>query len=131
MKHRMSGFTLLEVMIALLVFAVAASSLLLSDGNAVRRTSQIQDRIIANWLADQMLNHFYQDADNLQVGSFGGPQEMSGRDWYVQSDIIETDKPGFYRVEVAVFAGNQLPGQAENRKEAIWGLTGFLHKPLR
>lgn len=131
MKHRMSGFTLLEVMIALLVFAVAASSLLLSDGNAVRRTSQIQDRIVANWLADQMLNRFYQDADNLQVGSFGGPQEMSGRDWYVQSDIIETDKPGFYRVEVAVFAGNQSPGQAENRKEAIWGLTGFLHKPLR
>ncbi len=126
--RRMSGFTLLEVMIALVIFAVAASALLLSDGNAVKRTAQIQDRVVANWLADQAINHYYQDADNLQVGSFGGPQVMSGRDWYVQSDVTETDKAGFYRVEVTVFAGNQLP---ENKKEAIWDLTGFLHKPLR
>lgn len=128
MKQSSAGFTLLEVMIALAIFSIAASSLLLSDGHAVRRTAQVQDRVVANGLADQAINHFYQDADNLQVGSFGGAQVFSGQSWYVQSDISETDKAGFYRVYVTVFRGDELP---ENKEEAIWDLTGFLRKPLR
>ncbi|MCK5893027.1 MAG: type II secretion system minor pseudopilin GspI [Endozoicomonadaceae bacterium] len=127
MKQRSAGFTLIEVMIALLIFAVAASTLLLSDGHVVRRTAQVQDRMVANWLADQAINHFYQDAHNVQVGSFGGYQMFSEQDWYVQSDVKETDKAGFYRVDVTVFHGKELP---ENKKEAIWDLTGFLRKPL-
>jgi hypothetical protein len=51
---------------------------------------------------------------------------FSGQSWYVQSDISETDKSGFYRVYVTVFRGDELP---ENKEEAIWDFHPDCPKP--
>jgi type IV pilus assembly protein PilV len=50
------GFTLIEVMVALLVFAVGVLGLVRLQGGAVRFSSDAQQRADATFLADQLLS---------------------------------------------------------------------------
>ena len=49
------GFTLLEILIALAIFAVTASALISSMTRQVSQASLLQDKTIAYWIAENEL----------------------------------------------------------------------------
>ena len=110
MKYKNTGgFTLLEVMVALAVFALAASMLILSDGNSIRQTRYQQEKILAAQIADHYLNTLHSEgrwsghAVRPQIESYAGYQ------WYVREVSTAAGSPDFRKVQVEVFSGESVP----------------------
>lgn len=55
------GMTLLEVMVALVVFALAGIALMKTTAQQVRGISWMEDKILASWLADNQMVQLHLD----------------------------------------------------------------------
>ena len=53
--RKQTGFTLLEIVITVAIFAVASTALIRNASNSVIQTLSIQDRTIGYWLAENEL----------------------------------------------------------------------------
>ncbi|MEP2652947.1 MAG: type II secretion system minor pseudopilin GspI, partial [Paraglaciecola sp.] len=51
-KHSSSGMTLLEVMVALLIFALTATAIMKAASEHLTTVSQIEDITFATWVAN-------------------------------------------------------------------------------
>ncbi len=93
------GFTLVEVLVALVIFAIAATALVSSVSNATAQLGRLEERQFAALVAHNRMSGFYLN---------GIPPERLGRDknggrefeWRVAT--YTTDTPQIIRVEVAV-----------------------------
>ena len=102
---RYRAFTLVEVMVALAVVAIAVPALLLTLSQQLDGTRYLQDRIQAQWIAANRLAELRLVAaakGTLQTGLITGSEEMAGRIWYWWSESEGTQVPGFFRYEVTV-----------------------------
>ena len=103
------GFTLIEVMVALTVFALAATMLMLSDGNSIRQTRYMQEKVLASQVADHHLNVIHAEQRWSDRSKQARIEEYAGLEWYVREQIIETHIPGFNQAQVEVFVGAEEP----------------------
>lgn len=53
---RARGFTLLEVLVALAIFAMVAASVLSASARSLQNASRLEDKTLAMWIADNRLN---------------------------------------------------------------------------
>lgn len=117
------GFTLLEIMIALAVFAIVAAALVKNAALTVKQTRTIEEKSIAYWVAENQLAQLQARPrtanDFPQVGSDTNTVNMGGRDWDVTVNVASTGNEDMRRVEVSVASP-----AAPDRKVA--GLVGFL-----
>jgi len=54
-SNKALGFTLIEVMLAMAVFAIAGVALLSAATNNARNISYLEDKMFANWVASNQL----------------------------------------------------------------------------
>ncbi|VVQ10485.1 Type II secretion system protein I [Pseudomonas fluorescens] len=101
----MGGFTLLEIMVALAVFATLAAAVLSASQYAVKQRGAVEERLFAAWLADNRLNEL-----RLQSGLAVGQQQqvvsMDQRDWVLQQHISATGDPRLLQVDIQVSPAN-------------------------
>lgn len=101
-----NGFTLVEVLIALMVFAVLGFSVTSRVGDVVNQTYGLERRTVAHWVAQNHLNRMRLARRNttepLPTGEDRERIRMSGREWLVETEIEETTFPLLRRVEVRV-----------------------------
>ena len=101
----MGGFTLLEIMVALAVFATLAAAVLSASQYAVKQRGAVENRLFAAWLADNRLNEL-----RLQSGLVAGQQQqvvsMDQRDWVLQQHISVTGDPRLLQVDIQVSPAN-------------------------
>lgn len=123
MRSKHSGFTLLEVMVALAIFAIVGAALVKNAGQTVKQTNQLEQRAMAIWLAENQLNEI-RSAPRLE-SSFPSPgtdrinATMGGQDWELLVDFEATANEDMRRVTVSVF-------DPEDLDNSITSLTGFL-----
>jgi len=126
--RRLCGFTLVEVMVALAVVAVALPALLITLSRQVDATGYLRDKsmahaVAANKLAElRILAHVRQA---LPQGRDSGIVRMAERDWYWWTQSALTDVPLFYRLEIAVALEE---GDAE---QPLYTLVAFLPADLK
>ena len=99
------GFTLVEVMVALAVVAVALPALLVTLSQQLDALRYLEDRTHAQWVAANRLAELrlvVGARGSLQPGRISGTEELAGRSWYWWSERVETEIPGFFRYEIAV-----------------------------
>ena len=120
---RSGGFTLIEVMVALAVVALALPALLFTlsqhiDGAAYLRDKSMAQMVAANRLAELRLVSAAQR--ELFSGKDSGAAEMAERDffWWVESSSTEVED--FYRVEITVALAE------EDEDEPIYELVAFM-----
>jgi len=122
-NRRTAGFTLLEVMIALAVFAVVSAALVRNAAVAVRQTTIIEERSLGIWVAEnelsQMRIQVRSDENYPALGTNRYAVNLADRDWEVVVKIAATENADIRRVEVAVSAAQQ-PDQV------VADLAGFL-----
>lgn len=118
-----SGFTLLEVMVALAIFAVVSLAVMKSAAMSVRQTTAIQERSLAWWLAeDAMTKLRVRPRTESNYPAPGVSRErvrMSDIEWTLETRIETTENDQVRRVEISVH-----PYAREGRPAAT--LVGFL-----
>ncbi|MGN8345426.1 type II secretion system minor pseudopilin GspI [Pseudomonas sp. SMV71] len=95
------GFTLLEVMIALAIFATLAAAVLSAGQFVLKQSVSLEDRLFGAWLADNQLSEL-----RLQAATPPGQQQLTRRldrrDWTVQQRIAPSRDPHLLQVEIRV-----------------------------
>lgn len=113
------GFTLLEVMIALAIFALCASVLLEQSNRSLRQQHELELRTLARWVADNQLSELQLRAAWMPPGVVEGEVAMANQSWYVETRVTATADPDLARVDVAV-------ALAQARPAVLSRLTGFV-----
>lgn len=96
------GFTLIEVLVALVVVAVSLGVLMRVGGEQARNQDHARSALMAQWVASNTLAELRLDPPDLQPQRFDRLESMAGERWQVEVQISEAGAPGFWRVEVRV-----------------------------
>ena len=99
------GFTLIEVMVALLIVAVALPALLSQVISQVDGTGYLREKSFANWVAQNQIaiqKAEYQLSGKMLQGQATGQTEMAERTWYWQIESEKTEVDGMWRQTVSV-----------------------------
>ena len=101
------GFTLVELLVALVVVAMTAMTVSSAVGNIVSQTYVLERRAVAHWVAENQLARAQLGrVNNLDPVATGRNTErvvMSGRTWRINQEISETTHPWLRRVDIEVF----------------------------
>ena len=104
---KLAAFTLIEMLIALVVVAMASIVVSGTVGGIAEQTFAIERRQVAHWVGE---NHLVRLKLRLAQGNTSVPTgrsteraRMAGRDWQIRTEIKETTYPTLRRVEVAVY----------------------------
>ena len=101
------GFTLVEVLVALAVVALALPALLFALNQQVDGTAYLRDKSLAGMVAANRLTEIRLVAraqQELVRGEQNGVRELAGREWFWWVDSQPTDVDQFFRVEITVAA---------------------------
>ena len=99
------GFTLLEVLVALVVVAVALAALARAGAQALETQAALEERTFALWVADAVLAEIRLEQGSAP-GRLQGERRMGERDWTWRALIQPAPGGELVRVDVAVHAGS-------------------------
>ncbi|MEX0607061.1 MAG: type II secretion system minor pseudopilin GspI [Halofilum sp. (in: g-proteobacteria)] len=119
-SRRAVGFTLVEVLVALAVFAVGMTALIVAGAQRAQDLSYLRDRTLASWIAADRIDELRLER-HWRTGRRDGEVEMAGQTWIWEAEVVGTANEAVHRVEVAVSRGAGA--------EPVTRLTGFLGDP--
>ncbi len=108
------GFTLVEVLIALLIVSIAFSAIMFSVNQNARNEIQLEEKIAANWVAEDIITR-------AQIGLLkanNGVQVSMNKPWHWQLKMKSTPSPHVQEIEVTI------QGQNNNTVSVSTGYIG-------
>ncbi|WP_160153706.1 type II secretion system minor pseudopilin GspI [Microbulbifer sp. ALW1] len=96
------GFTLVEVMVALVIFGVIAASVLKTLQDSVRQQTALEERLTANWVAQQALAEIRLRTDWPPLGKKNEKVLLAEREWQVSAEVKSTSEPRMRHIIVQV-----------------------------
>lgn len=118
-----SGFTLLEVLVALAVLALTMGAVIKAVGSYTGNQAYLRDKTFATWVArnvmvEQQLQHAWP-----RVGETKDTIDMGGQEWRWLARVSQTEEAELRRLDVEVRLGD------EDDAEPVAVLSGFLWQP--
>lgn len=99
MRNLNRGFTLLEVLLALVVISVGLMALVQAAGFSQRQVADMRHHMNAYQVADQVLMQVYQQP---QIEDSQGRQRMDDETYYWSVEVQTTDNPTILRYNIRV-----------------------------
>ncbi|MDD1783585.1 type II secretion system minor pseudopilin GspI [Enterovibrio sp. ZSDZ35] len=96
------GFTLIEVLVAMAVFAVSALAVMNVSNQQVNTLSVLEEKTIAALVADNQLALLMLE-DKAPSSAKNGKSEMAGREWYWTVKPIATEQKTLRAIDVIVW----------------------------
>jgi len=117
-----SGFTLIEVMIALLIVSVGVVSVIDATNKYTVAQVELEKKVLAGWVASNALAiaRFDSLTDRVKQGNTRSTVKMGGHQWRATVQSVETDVESVFLVTVEV----SLEG--DPTKRVIASLTSAL-----
>lgn len=124
--RRTGGFTLLEVLVALAIFALVAASVLTATARSLQTAARLEDKTLAMWIADNRLAELQLSKTPVADGRDQGEVDFAGRRWQWQSEVQSTSEADMRRVTLWVAPAEQGRSGGDVRERAVVSLNGFL-----
>jgi general secretion pathway protein I len=122
MMRRLRGFTLVEVLIALAVVAIALLALTRAASVQVQSFDALRERTLAGWVAANVLTETRLASAFPSTGRSDGHVQLAGRDWRWQREVRTTPDAEIRRIDVRVYLGAATDASAN--------LSGFVGTAL-
>ena len=119
-----TGFTLVEVLVALAIVSIALLAALRAAGQGTNNVGELRSRLLAGWVAENLLEEHHAREDWLPLGIQRGTGRQGGIEFVWREEITALPDPAFRRVDVFVFA-------APDESRSLARLTGFVVQPPR
>ncbi len=100
--QRASGFTLLEVLVALAVLATALGALVAGVSQSTDNAAQLRDMTFAHWVALDKITEQQVSVAWPRIGITKGTTVLAEREWHWTLTVAGTPDPDLRRLEVAV-----------------------------
>ena len=96
------GFTLVEVLVALAIVAIALAAGFRSVGQSAESATALKARTLALWVAQNRLAAAQLAAPVPAIGESGGTDTQAGASFAWHATVTGTPNPAFRRVEITV-----------------------------
>ncbi|WP_267386751.1 type II secretion system minor pseudopilin GspI [Sphingomonas sp. GC_Shp_3] len=96
------GFTLIEMMVALAVFALAALALIRLEGATIRGAGILDSALTGQIVARNVAIEAVTDAKPPTLGIATGTEQNDGKAWTWTRTVAATGDPRILRIDVAV-----------------------------
>ena len=109
-KSKAAGFTLIEVLLALAVIAIALTALIKSTAQSVVNTAHIKDKTISHWVAMQGVSMIQLGlVKQVQTQESTHVTEMLGQRWYWRANIRSTPIKNMQQIDITVSKNQSGP----------------------
>ncbi len=115
------GFTLLEVLIALFILAIALAAVMRNLTQAITTAGALRDRTLALWVAENRLARVEAIIHWPPTGKHQTSAREDGRRFRVVTRVRATALPEIRRVRITV--------RRAHRGHVLMRLVGFVRKP--
>ena len=122
---RSRGFTLIEVLVALMVVAMGLAALMLTVSSTARTSGYLRDKTIAQWIALNRITEVRLNLTKFGPNTDTGEVYFANRTWHYDTRYYDTSITTMKRVVVRVYAGD-----AKTKGSAVVESTGFLGSSL-
>ena len=99
---RRGGFTLVEVLVALVIVAAGAAAVLSALTTAAASTTYLREKTFAQWIAGNRIAEARVALAPPQDGDTEGDLEFAGQRWQWRQEIKQGEIPGLRRIDVRV-----------------------------
>jgi len=128
--NRARGFTLLEILVALMVVSLALGAVIQTVGSYTKNQANLRDRVFAQWVARNQLAATQIAADWPSVGQKKGdvdfPEDVSGvknRPWRWVMQVTQSPEQDMRRLDIEVYRAD-----ADDDAAPLARLSGFVEK---
>lgn len=105
-----AGFTLLEVLVALAVLAIAMGAIISAATQSINTVATLRDQTFAGWVALNQINQRLLDPKPWpDEGSSSGSAELASRAWRWEAQFSKTGDPDLRRLDLTVRARENGP----------------------
>lgn len=104
--RRDSGFTLIEVLVALAIFSLAALALLRLQGAALATTARLDEQAMAGIVAQNLAVEAMVAPEAPTLGATAGAETNGGRVWRWTRTVDRSPDSRLQRIEIAVTAAD-------------------------
>lgn len=122
--NNVSGFTLIEVMLAMAIFAMAGVALVSSSETHFRTLGHLEAKMMSSWVASNQLVEASLDTTWPLKNNKKGKVELAGREWFWIQKVQKTNDQNMSAVTIEVRL-------KEDEKSAINYLTTYLAKATK
>ncbi len=104
--HTAAGFTLVEVLVALMVVAIGLAALMVAVSGTARTSGQLRDKTIAEWIALNRLAEVRLNLTKYGQNTDTGELDFANRKWHYDTRYFDTTINSMKRIVVRVYAGD-------------------------
>lgn len=123
MRRTITGFTLMEVLVAVAVLGIALMGVMSLAGQELRNVASLKERTVAQWVAFNRLTEVCISGQWPETGDSDGEVEMAQRQWHWELTVSETADEDLRRLDISI-------SPAAEQDNVLLTISGFMGRPL-